>query len=390
MTRTRLLLVVTCVLLARVTTAHSQEPAAVRAADAALRSVPSAELERLEDAALDHWSARRFDHAIAHWHRLIALEPVVRRYRIGLVRTLVSAGDITGARQQLELARSVAATTPSDEANILIAEGEILRAEQRDDAATETFAAAANIAGRSRDTRPTAGSARRDSQLPWRLNTGALVDSFDNERDVENQLVVELGYRYSRDLLAYALYERHDRFDAIDDVYLLGLSVRPFDALGVRLNFGGSPDATFRPRTEGSVKLEWLSWERVQPALAYQVLDYPAGEVTTLTPGVRFFVDPFVNVELQYALTREIDGSDTRIGGLRVGWRAGQRWLPSVSFYRGSEALPPQIRADFQRAGAGVTWLASREWHLRGDYAYEDREGSYVGHSLALGVGLNF
>lgn len=385
-----LLLVVACVLLARVTAAHSEETAPAHTGDAATATASMTDLDRLEDQALGHWSAGQFDEAIALWKQLIAAAPAQRRFRIGLVRTLVSAGDTARARQELTSAQSVPPTNRSDEYNTLVAAVEILRAERGDAAAVDAFAGAADVAGRGRNTRTVTGSGRRSPQQPWRLNTGVIVDSFDNERDVENQFLFELGYRFSRNLFTYALYERHDRFDALDHVYVLGVSMRPVDALGVRLSLGGSPDAAFRPRTEGSIKLEWLGFEWVQPALAYQVLDYPSGEITTLTPGLRFFPAPFTNVELQYALTTEIDGSHTRIGGVRVGWRAGQRWLPSLSFYRGEEALPPQIRADFQRVGAGVTWLASREWQLRGDYAYEDREGSYVGQSLALGVGLSF
>ncbi|MGQ0502324.1 MAG: YaiO family outer membrane beta-barrel protein [Panacagrimonas sp.] len=342
----------------------------------------------MEDRALTAWGARRFDEAIVLWEELIAAAPGQRRYRLGLVRTLVTAGNTERARTELQAAKAVPATAKSDAYNTLVAEGELLRAERRDKAADLAFQAAADLSGRN--LRRASPPGRRDDARPWRLNVGGSADHFDNERGWENQLQFELGYRFSSDLQAYGVYEQHHRFEAVDDSFLVGVATILFDALGVRMDIGGTPEAEFRPRTEGSVRLDWLGLDFVQPQLAYQVLDYSSGQVSTLTPGVRLFPSSATVLDLQYSFTTEVDGSDTRIGGVRLGWKLGQRWRPTLSYYRGEEALPPQMRADFQRAGAGMTWVASREWQLRGDYAYEDRENAYVAHSLAVGIGVNF
>lgn len=342
----------------------------------------------LEDRALTEWGARRFAEAIALWEQLISAAPDRRRYRLGLARTLATAGNTTRARAELQAAKAIPPAARNDAYNTLVAEGELLRAERRDKAADLAFQAAADLSGRSLRRAPP--PARRDDTRPWRLNVGGSADHFDNDRDWENQLQLELGYRFSSDLQTYGVYEQHHRFDEVDDSLLVGIAAVLFDAFGVRMDIGGAPEADFRPRTEGSVRLDWLTFEFVQPQIAYQILDYPSGQVTTLTPGLRLFPTAATLVELQYSLTNEVDGSDTRIGGVRLGWKIGQRWRPALSYYRGAEALPPQMRADFQRAGAGVTWLMSREWQLRGDYAYEDRESAYVAHSLAVGIGLNF
>lgn len=358
--------------------------------DAAPSPTAPDDLATLEDRALEDWSARRYTEAIALWRQLIAAQPGRRSYRIGLVRTLVSAGDLTQARQELQAALSIPAAGRSDEYNALVAEGEILAAEQRDDDAAEFFAAAADVAGRDARVRTRSSMSRRDQDRPWRFNTGVVVDHFDNQRDLESQLLYELGYRFSRDLFAYALYERHNRFDAVDHVYLLGVSVRPLDRLAVRFDVGGSPGADFRPRTEGSIRLEWAAAPWFHPLIGYRLLDYADGHVTTITPGLRLLAPPVGDVEFQYALTDEIDGGSSRIGGMRIGWYLGSHWQTSLSYFRGEEALPPQPRADFQRVAAGLTWVASREWQLRLDYAYEDREDTYIGQSVALGAGLSF
>ncbi|MGQ0699864.1 MAG: YaiO family outer membrane beta-barrel protein [Panacagrimonas sp.] len=380
-----LLMLVVSTLLVQPSPARCDDPPASPASSSDL----AADLARIEEQALAAWSARRYADAIAHWNRLIAAAPAQRSYRLGLVRTLVSAGDIVLAREALLAAKLIPVANRSEEYNTLVAEGEVLGAEQRDEAAAAAFEAAEDLVGRS-GSRSRSPRTTRDERKPWRLNTGLLVDRFDNRRGTENQLLVELGYRYSRDFFAYALYERHDRFDAIDDVYVAGISVRPSEKLGVRLNLGGSPDAAFRPRVEGSIILDWQMTEWLRPQVGYQRLDYAEGDVTTVIPGVRLLLASVADLELQYALTTEIDGSRSRIGGARIGWNAHRRWLPSLNYHRGEEALPPQIRARFQRTGAGVVWLASREWQLRLDYAYEDREDAYVAHSLALGAGFNF
>ncbi|MGQ0619832.1 MAG: YaiO family outer membrane beta-barrel protein [Panacagrimonas sp.] len=364
--------------------------AAAFAEPAPAPSDPAAGLAALEDRALADWSERRYAQAIALWRQLIAAQPQRRSYRIGLVRTLVSAGDLAQARKELQAAlSSTPATDRSDEYNTLVAEGEILEAEQRDDAAAEVFGAAADVAGRDARSR-TRGRSPRDQDLPWRLNTGMVVDHFDNERDLESQLLFDLGFRHSRDLFSYALYERHNRFDSVDHVYLLGFSTRATERLAIRADLGGSPGADFRPRLEGSVRLEWLATPRLRPLFGYRLLNYADGDVSTLTPGLRLLGTPIGDVELQYALTSEIDGEHSHIGGVRFDWVLGPQWQPSLSYFFGEEALPPQVRAEFQRVAAGLTWVASREWQLRLDYAYEDREDAYIGQSVALGAGINF
>lgn len=344
---------------------------------------------RIEDRALADWSDGRYAAAVDAWRQLIAQDPGRRHYRLGLVRTLVSAGSIDEARSELDRARQVPAANRSDRYNTLVAEAEVLRAERRDEAARTAFAAAEEVArgGASRtgtraiDDAPT---------LPWRFRTGILIDHFDNQRQQESQRVYELGYRYSPNLITYALYERHSRFDRRDDVYLVGAALRPLDALALRVDVGVSPDAEFRPRHEAAIGLDWIAIDWLHPLLSYQRLDYDDGEVSTLSPGLRFPGTALGDIELRYASTRDIDGAHSRYGAIRFDWLIGDRWLPSLSLQQGDEALPPEVRSDFQRVAAGVTWVADREWHLRLDYAYEDRQDIHIRQSVALGVGLRF
>lgn len=358
---------------------EATQPAAEPVADAAV----------IEDRALADWSDGRYAAAIDGWRSLIAHAPDRRHYRIGLVRTLVSAGSIAAARAELDRARAVPAADRSERYNTLVAEAEVLRAEQRDEAAREAFAAAEEVArggssrtgGRAVDYAPT---------LPWRFRTGILIDHFDNQRQQESQLVYELGYRVSAQLVAHALYERHARFDRDDDVYLVGAAMRPLDALALRIDVGVSPDADFRPRREAAVSLDWTAIDWLHPLLSYQRLDYSDGDVSTLSPGLRLLGTPLGDVELRYASTRDIDGAHSRYGAIRFDWLLADRWLPSLSLQQGDEALPPELRSDFHRIAAGLTWIAAREWHLRMDYAYEDRQDIHIRQSVALGVGLRF
>lgn len=366
--------------------------AAERAADAGdpqAASTAGARLEQMETQALSDWAEGRYAQAIEQWQQLIQAAPARQRYRIGLVRTRVSAGDIGGARAALQDAKAVAGEGRSDEYNLLVAEGEVLRAESRDVDSANAFDAAAVLAGRQ-ETRRAAQLARDTGQPSWRLSSGAVFDQFDNQRGDEHQLFAQLGYRYSRDLLLFAVYERHHRFDALDQVYLGGAALRLGKHLVLNATLGGSPDASFRPRTEASVRLEWLASASLRPLLGYQVLDYREGNITTVTPGLRVLFGSAVNVELQYALTDELEGATTRIGGARIDWLVTSRWLPSINYYRGTEALPPQQRARFQRIGVGLIWLVTPQWSLRGDLAYEDREELYTARSLGLSLGYTF
>lgn len=378
-----------CSLVVSAPTLPAQAADGGRAGSSEPPSQSEPQLEQMEARALAFWSDGRFAEAVETWSELIRAAPERRSYRIGLVRTLVSAGQVQQARAALDDAKRVAGSGRSDEYNLLVAEAEVLRAESRNAAAADAFAAAADIAGRD-SSRRSGGFSSSARQHPWRLSTGAVFDRFDNRRGNEHQVSTQLGYRYSRDLLLFALYERHDRFDAVDAVYLAGAAMRLGEDFALHLNLGASPGADFRPRREGSMRLEWLASEQLRPLIGYQVLDYDQGNITTVTPGLRLRLASGINVELQYALTDELQGSTTRIGGVRIDWLAGERWLPSVNYYRGEEALPPQQRARFQRIGAGLIWLATPRWYLRTDVAYEDREQLYTAESIALSLGVNF
>lgn len=351
-------------------------------------SASDARLEHIETQALSDWSEGRYALAIEHWQELIAAAPTRQRYRIGLVRTLVSAGDIDGARATLQDAKAIPGEGRSDEYNLLMAEGEVLRAESRDRASDRAFDAAAALAGREM-TRRASRPSRPAHQKRWRLNSGALYEHFDNQRGDEHQLFAQLSYRYSRDVLLFAAYERHHRFDALDQVYLGGAAFRLGERLVLNANLGGSPEASFRPRTEASIRLDWLASARFRPLVGYQVLDYREGNITTVTPGLRLLLG-LVDIELQYALTDELNGASTRIGGISFDWPVTPRWLASLNYYRGTEALPPQQRARFQRIGASMIWLPTARWSVRGDLAYEDREQLYTARSVGLSLGYSF
>lgn len=364
-------------------------PLAAAASPAAVASDRDDTLAQLEEQALDDWGSRRYPRAVAGWDRLIAAEPARRRYRLGLVRTLVSSGEIQRARAELVDAAAVAASEASDEHNTLVAEGELLRAEQQDRLAADAFGEAAALAGRDPRARGGAATASAAGPRPWRFNSGLILDHFSNSRGDESQVVFDLGYRFHAGLATYLLYEQHRRFNATDPVYIAGAALRAGDHFALRLNLGGSPDPAFRPQLEGTVRVEWLATEFLHPLLGYQVLDYADGLVRTWTPGLRILAEG-ANVELLYALTEETDGSDTGTAGLRLDWILARNWAPSFTYQRGEEALPPQARAEFQRVGAGVTWRASQVWQLRLDYGYEHREAAYIAHTLAFGLGLNF
>lgn len=329
------------------------------------------------------WQSR-FDESIAAWQQAIALAPGKPGYHIGLARVNYWKGNRSAALQSLDTALRL---DPKN-TDALKLQGDVLLADNRPAEARSAYQRAQQIT--PSDAEIATKLSRIVEPLPWRLDAGFTYDDYDNLRGGENSRFVQLGRRVGNggDVL-YARYDGYANFGSQDDGLTLGAYWLPHPRLLLNLEAGRTfGNADFRPDTLLLASGEWLVEFPVQPLLAYRYLKYDNGSVSTITPGVRL---PFTggHVEARYGITGNISGSSTGVFSAKLTLER-EGYTPYFAFTTGSEALPPQAKADITILGGGVAFALSPQWGARVDYSYEDRKDIYKHHAIGAGLTYRF
>ena len=329
------------------------------------------------------WQSR-FDESITAWHQAIALAPQKPDYHLGLARVLYWKGEHARALQAIGTSLSLQA----DNADALKLKGDVLLAQQQPVEARAAYLAAQQL--NPRDAELATRIDRAVAPKLWRLDAGFTYDHYDNARKSENSRFVQLGRRVGQggDVL-YARYDGYDNFGQIDNGLTLGTYWLAHPKLLLNLEAGRTlGTADFRPETQFQINGELLLDGLLQPLLGYRYFKYGNGTVTTITPGLRLSFSDAV-AEVRYGITDNIDGSSTGVFAARLSFTE-EGYAPYLAFTTGSEALPPQAKADITVLGGGIVFDLSPAWGMRVDYSYEDRKNIYKHHALGAGLTYRF
>lgn len=340
-------------------------------------------LAREQLAIVLGWQSR-FDESIAAWQQAIALAPHKADYHLGLARVLYWKGNHLEALRTLDTALRL--DPRSADAHKL--NGDVLLAAKEPLAARAAYRQAQQL--NPDDAELATRISRTDAPLLWRLDAGYTYDHYDNARKSENSRFVQLGRRLGQagDVL-YARYDGYDNFGSIDNGITLGTYWLPHPKLLLNLEAGRTlGTADFRPETQFQINGELLLDGLLQPLLGYRYFKYDNGTVTTITPGLRLSFSGTV-VEARYGITDNIDGSSTGVFAARLSFE-DEGYSPYLAFTTGSEALPPQAKADITVFGGGVVFDLSPAWGARVDYSYEDRKDIYKHHAVGAGLTYRF
>lgn len=344
---------------------------------------PGNALAREQLAIVLGWQ-NRFDESIAAWQQAIALAPQKPDYHLGLARVLYWKGEHSRALQAIETSLRLQA----DNADALKLKGDVLLAQQKPAEARKAYLAAQQLD--PRDAELTGRIERAVAPRLWRLDAGYTYDHYDNARKAENSRFVQLGRRVGQaGAVLYARYDGYDNFGSIDKGLTLGTYWLPHPKLLLNLEAGRTlGTANFRPETQFQINGELLLDGLLQPLLGYRYFKYGNGTVTTITPGVRLSFSGAV-AEARYGITDNIDGSSTGVFAARLSFME-EVYTPYLAFTTGSEALPPQAKADITVFGGGIVFDLSPAWGLRVDYSYEDRKDIYKHHAVGAGLTYRF
>ena len=326
----------------------------------------------------------RFDESIVAWQQAIALAPQKPDYHLGLARVLYWKGEHASALQAIEASLRLQANN----ADALKLKGDVLMAQQKPTEARSAYLVAQRL--NPQDGELVTRIERAVAPRLWRLDTGFTYDHYDSARKSENSRFVQLGRRVGQggDVL-YARYDGYDNFGSIDNGITLGSYWLPHPKLLLNPEAGRTlGTANFRPETQFQINGELLLEGGLQPLLGFRYFKYGNGTVTTITPGLRLSFDGAV-AEARYGVTDNIDGSSTGVFAARITFEA-EGYSPYLAFTTGSEALPPQAKADITVFGGGIVFDLSPVWGVRADYSYEDRKDIYKHHAVGAGLTYRF
>lgn len=335
-------------------------------------------------ATVQAW-LQRYEDSITSWRRALALAPERSDNRLGLARVLYWSGRREAALTELD---TVLSREPGN-ADALQLKGDVLIAGGDAGGARQAYLAARALPGGQGDPQLEQKIARAVPPLLWRLDAGIGFDDYSNERGSENSQFVQLGYRLGEAGSVYLHWDRFNQFEQLDQTFLAGGYWQPGAGMLLQVEAGGTPDAKFKPDSQAAINGEFNLRQRWQPLLGLRYLKYGEGNVVTVTPGLRVLIAA-TNVELRYGYSDNIDGSNTGVTTLRIGFDPRENLAVYALVADGEEALPPQARASFTVLGAGGVLTLNPLWSLRADYSYEDREDFYRRNSIGVAVTRKF
>lgn len=333
-----------------------------------------------ELATVIGWQGRHAE-AIAIWRHAVEIAPDAIEPRLGLARVLYWSG--AGAEALTELARI------SDSYDAQLLRGDILLAQGDRLGTKAAYERARHLLSGSDDRDLGQLLARTEAPLKRRFDAGLSYEHYDQARGSESGSFAQLGGVLTETVSGYVRWDRLKQFDAIDHQFVGGAYWSPLRKWLLSLEAGGTPDPDFRPRVQAQTSVEWLSGAMLQPLFSYRYFGYAFGEVHTYTPGLRVVLPGAGELELRHARSRNTDESWTGVSSARYGWTRN-RWNSYLAIYDGEEALPPQPKAQFRTLAAGGSYMVTRRWTLRLDYAHEDRKDFYIHQGAALALTYRF
>jgi len=350
----------------------------------------------LEQLAIVYSWMNQYDESIAVWNRVIQLDGNRAGVRVSLARVLFWKRD---REQSLTILNAELQRHPKD-ADALALRGDVLLAEEQFRAARQSYQQALQAGGSSSELEKKIANALEPPK--WRIDAGYSSDHYSNERGTESGQYAQVGYSITAHDGVYFHYDHLKEFGVTDNSYWLGLYGLIGSSLSLTGEFSITPNAYFRPSTLFNVNAELVQSTTWQPLLGIRYMHYdtkpipntPAvggqGNVTTVTPGLRYIINTVGNVEVRYGLTHNIDGSNTGVAQGRFNIDPVGAFTPYIAIAHGKEALPPQPAATFTVVSAGGVYQFSSRWSGRLDVAYEDRKDFYNHSTVALGASAKF
>lgn len=343
----------------------------------------------LEQLAIVQSWQNKFDDAVSSYRRLLSVEPSHKDGRVGLARVLYWKGERRQALAELD----VVLNSDADNSDLWVLRGDILLADQQANAAREAYLKAKALHGGVNDPALEAKIAAAKPPKSWRLDAGYVADDYSEVRDDEHSAYLQLAYTTSGKTTFYAKWEDYFNFNKTDRGAGIGVYWLPVDSVLLHAEWSTTLDeADFRPDDLLLLNSEFLFSAHWQPLLGIRRSTYNSpfgeGDVTTITPGIRWNIDN-TSIEWRHGRTTNLDDSKTSVDTLKLTYN-GDRYAPYLSYTTGEEATPPLAVAEIDVLSAGLVVRFNDAWGARVDYAREDRKDNYVHTSMGLGISAFF
>lgn len=368
---------------------NAQQLVASEAAFQTVLANDPSNIKALEQLAIVQSWQNKFDAAIATYRQLLAMDAHHNEGRVGLARVLYWNSERKQALMELE----IALTAQPSEKDSWVLKGDVLMADHQPNAAREAYLKAKSLQGNRMDPALETKIAAAKPPKAWRLDVGYVADDFSQVRDDEHSAYIQLGYTTTSKTSIYAKWEEYVNFGETDRGVGLGVYWLLADYLLINAEWSTTTDtADFRPDDLVVLNAEFLFNTQWQPLLGYRHSEYKsafnAGEVTTITPGLRWNRDRS-SIELRHSRTNNLDDTTTSVNTGKYTFN-GEHYSPYIAYTAGKEATPPLAVAEIKVISAGLVMRLNDAWSARVDYAREDRKDTYIHTSIGLGISAFF
>lgn len=356
-----------------------------------LKTTPNNVLAIEQLAVVQSWQDK-FDDAIANFKRALEIDADYTPARIGLARVSYWKGQRTLALKEME---RVLQEQPAVAENWVL-QGDILLADTKYGEARTAYLKAQSL-GNNSDTLirkiEHAVAPKR-----WRIDAGYISDQFSDVRADGHSSYAQIGYTFANHTTLYVRAEEYFSFDSTDTGFTVGAYYSPHKS--VLLNgeyYSNTGDANFRPNEQFTLVADFLFDETWQPLLGVRQATYDVfgsttgeeGDVTTITPGLRYVYDNHYAIEFRHARTDNIDDTTTSTNTVKLNMTFNDL-APYAFITDGEEGIPPLEVAEITIIGGGVVYKVNNSLSVRFDYSREDREDTYIYHAIGAGISYFF
>jgi tetratricopeptide (TPR) repeat protein len=340
-------------------------------------------------AIVQSWQ-KKFDFSIDNFNKVLSIDEHFTGARIGLARVLYWKGEYEFALSEIQ-------QVINDQSNVSdhwILKGDILMADDKPIDARKSYLQAKRILGTQIDSSLESKINHAQPIRKWRLDAGYISDSYSADRVDGHSSYMQVGYNPADKITVYLRGEEYFSFDRTDTGVVFGTYFMPHESILVNGEYyANNNQVNFRPSKQISLNTDFIFNNVWQPLLnirqaIYSINDGSNGDVTTITPGLRY-INGNATFEFRHARSTNTNDTTTITNSLKLNMTYDS-FTPYIFYTNGEEGIPPLAVAEISIIGAGAVFQLNNNMGLRIDLSREDRKNSYIYNALGAGISVYF
>ena len=340
-------------------------------------------------AIVQSWQ-NKFDFSIENYNKALSIDENFTAARVGLARVLYWKGEYKFALSEIQKAINGQSNVP----DYWVLKGDILMADEKPIDARKSYLQAKRILGSKMDARLESKIKHAQAPRKWRLDAGYISDSYSANRVDGHSSYMQVGYNPADKVTLYLRGEEYLSFDKTDTGVVFGSYFMPHESILVNGEYyANNNQVNFRPSKQISLNTDFIFNNVWQPLLnirqaIYSINDGSDGDVTTITPGLRY-INGNATFEFRHARSTNTNDTTTITNSFKLNMTYDS-FTPYIFYTNGEEGIPPLAVAEISIIGAGAVFQLNDNMGLRIDFSREDRKNAYIHNALGAGISVYF